>query len=267
MKKCQFKWVAFVLLLVASMDVFAQSREQRYQKLISEKRELETSNALLNERKERVNSQIESQITKSVDRAESQIKNSNPEDGALYQLKINQEKVQTAQNPDATLEQLKEASEFEITEGKDYVITEEGDIRLTSYHGFEVKTAELINVIKEYSDNWDSFQIISKECVNLNKQLIEMNSNKGLYGQSAIDEKQRQLDNKIAEKKAINDKAMDFSKKASVMAEVILSSTTDSKLSNEMNKYVYDLENYNKVSDDYRNLLEHLKDCTDCGKQ
>ena len=268
MKKYQLKWVAMVMLTIASMDLFAQSNEQRYQRLISEKRKLETSNASLQEeRRSQIESQISTQISKGVDKAESQIMNSKPEDGAISQLKTNVEKLQIVNDPDATPEQLKEASEFVITEGKDFEVTEDGDVRLTSYHGFEIKTAEFSNAIEEYNDNWDSFQRITKECVNLNKEYVKMDSNKAFYGQRAVDEKKRQLDNKIAEQKAINDKAMVISKKASDMAVVILSSTTDPNLIEEVNKYVNDLEKYNRVSDDYRNLMDHLKDCTDCGQQ
>lgn len=240
--------VTAILLLTNAVSVMGQSDKEESLRLRQER--------------------MAKKILKGVEKQNQEIMNSKPEDGAKYQLKTNQEKMSISNSPTATLEQLKEASEFIITEGKDYVITEEGSVKLTSYHGFEVKTMELSSAIKNYNDYFDQFQTVRKECVDINSECIKMRENEREYGRREIDEKERLLKAKEEEKRFISTKAMSFKDEAKKIGETILGSTTDGNmLKKKVGNFMLDLDQNKKVDDDYKNLMEYLEGCKDCGKQ
>ena len=240
--------VTAILLLTNAISVMGQSDKEESLRLRQER--------------------MAKKILKGVEKQNQEIMNSKPEDGAKYQLKTNREKMSISNSPTATPEQLKEASEFVITEGKDYVITEDGDVKLTSYHGFEVKTMEFSSAIKNYNDYFDQFQKVRKECMDLNSECIKMRKNEREYGRREIEEKERLLNAKEEEKRFISTEAVRFKDEAKKIGGTILGSTTDGNmLKKKVGNFMLDLDQNKKVDDDYKNLMEYLEGCKDCGKQ
>jgi len=260
MKAQRITIIAAILLMINAVSVMGQSNNDKDESLRLRREREEYA-------KQKAQKELEKRISDGVEKQNQAIMNSKPEDGAKYQLRINQEKLSIVDNPSATLEQLKEASEFVITEGKDYVITEDGDMKLTSYHGFEVKTMELSSAIKNYNDYFDQFQKVRKECVDLNSECIKMRKNEREYGRREIDEKERLLKAKEEEKRFISTEAMRFKDEANKIGGTILGSTTDGNMLKKVSNFMLDLDQNKKVDDDYKNLMEYLDGCKDCGKQ
>ena len=103
--------------------------------------------------------------------------------------------------------------------------------------------------------------------MELNSEYTKMiqPGSRGKYSQKEIKEKKMQLESKIGEKDAINEEAVRFRDEAIKAGETISGNTNDPAFKNIVNGYVKELKSNKTVSEDYKELIDHLSGCKDCG--
>lgn len=205
-------------------------------------------------------------ISDGYDKQYNNIKNSTENDGTIYELKINNKKLQSIQdNPNVSLETIKEASEMEGTnsknglqEGTDYIKMNNGKIALKTEKAFASTINMYNDAINDYNKSLEKYRNIENEYNNIAETYIKMPSG------AEKEIKKGELEKKKDEMIAIKNKVKNHYNEALKHEETITRSITNNDLKNKASKAI-DLE---KLRRDTKYLRDnYFKECTGCGKQ
>ena len=271
--------ITAALLIVFKVSAYAQSKEDCLRLLKKNEctqAEIDAAKA----KNQQLNNQISNQISRGIERQEKVIMNSKEGDGAKYDLANANRNNQNAVKSES-IEQMAELAKIEITEGIDFIKTNES-VKLVSKKGFEAYTYGLSESLKKYNEDLLAYKKASQEYKDAYEKETMMMNDQNKYSvkdrNTAIDDanaKYKMMKNLLGKVESSQNNAL---KNAKVLSESTKDPTFKKKIEDLVDplmtkdmtgkKYPANVtENSKTVSDDYKNLItNYLSGCTDCGK-
>ena len=270
-----------LFLLMANANIYGQYgsshiTQEQYEAAIKQKTELEKELKKEQDKQKELKKELDKQskknneineiINNGVTKQKNNIDSSVPEDGAIYDVNINNKKLQhTNDSQDASPETLMKASEMEVSdsknglqEGTDYIKMNNGNIALKTEKAFASTINMYNDAINDYNKSLEKYRNIENEYNNIAETYIKMPSG------AEKEIKKGELEKKNDEMIAIKNKVKNHYNEALKHEETITRSITNNDLKNKASKAI-DLE---KLRRDTKYLRDnYFKECTGCGKQ